>query len=308
MKIQKSVLLIFTFIFVLSICGCAVSPTDGDTTGADVAGGDLVSPSSAPDKGETENDPSFIQGAETYRGFTVDNVLRSEKGDIHFNLYIPDDYDGSTPYALYLTLPGYEGLYFQGVAQNLRSENFAFEAQKYNDRMIIVAPQLNDWAETSADQTIILVEYFLRHYAIDRSAVYANGYSGGGETMSIAVGKRPDLFSAYLQVSSQWDGEYESVVRSRLPVYLAIGENDEYYGSSPTRNAYNTFYRLYRESGLTDEEIDEILVLDIKDHSYFSDRNVPNEHGGGGLFAFDPEIMGWLFSSRPPRNTSTLMR
>lgn len=105
MKIQKSVLLIFTFIFALSICGCAVTPTDGDATGADVAGGDLVSPSSAPDKGETENDPSFIQGTETYRGFTVDNVLRSEKGDIHFSLYIPDDYDGSTPYALYLRFP-----------------------------------------------------------------------------------------------------------------------------------------------------------------------------------------------------------
>ena len=70
--------------------------------------------------------------------------------------------------------------------------------------MIIVAPQLNDWGETSADQTIALVEYFLQQYHIDTSKVYGNGYSGGGETMSIVMGKRPDLFTAYLHVSSQW--------------------------------------------------------------------------------------------------------
>ena len=36
-----------------------------------------------------------------------------------------------------------------------------------------------------ADQTIALVEYFLEHYNIDQEKVYASGYSGGGETMSI---------------------------------------------------------------------------------------------------------------------------
>ena len=65
-------------------------------------------------------------GAEIYRDFLLDNILHAEEGDIHFHLYIPDSYDGSEPYALYLTLPGYEGLYFQGVGQNLYSEDFAF--------------------------------------------------------------------------------------------------------------------------------------------------------------------------------------
>lgn len=44
------------------------------------------------------------------------------------------------------------------------------------------------------------------------------------------------------------------------------------------------------------EEIDALLVLDIKEHEYFRERNMANEHGGGGLFAYDEEIMGWLFS------------
>lgn len=236
-------------------------------------------------------------GMEEYRGFVIDNVLHSPNdGDIHYNVYIPEGYDGSTPYALYVTLPGYEGLYFQGVAANIKSEAFGFEAQKYNSEMIVLAPQLGDWGETSANQTIALTEYFLNTYNIDPTKVYGNGYSGGGETMSIVMGKRPDLFTAYLQVSSQWDGAYEPVAAQHLPVYLAIGRNDEYYGSEPTQRAYDTLHDLYRKQGMTEDEIDKILVLDIKEHAYFTERNAPNEHGGGGLFAYDEEIMGWLFS------------
>ena len=234
---------------------------------------------------------------EEYRGFVIDNVLHSPNdGDIHYNVYIPEGYDGSTPYALYVTLPGYEGLYFQGVAANIKSEAFGFEAQKYNSEMIVLAPQLGDWGETSANQTIALTEYFLNTYNIDPTKVYGNGYSGGGETMSIVMGKRPDLFTAYLQVSSQWDGAYEPVAVQHLPVYLAIGRNDEYYGSEPTQRAYDTLHDLYRKQGMTEDEIDKILVLDIKEHAYFTERNATNEHGGGGLFAYDEEIMGWLFS------------
>ncbi len=240
--------------------------------------------------------PDVTEGTETYRDFVIDNVYHSaDAGDIHYNVYIPESYDGSRPYALYFTLPGYEGLYFQGVAANIKSEEFGFEAQKYNDEMIIVAPQLNDWGETSADQTIALLEYFLEEYNIDRSKVYGNGFSGGGETMSIVMGKRPDLFTAYLQVSSRWDGAYEPVAEQRLPVYFAIGRNDEYYGSEPTQRAYDTLRALYEKQGLSDDEIDKLLALDIKEHDYFTERNMSNEHGGGGLFAYDEEIMGWLF-------------
>ncbi|SHI75495.1 prolyl oligopeptidase family serine peptidase [Desulfosporosinus lacus] len=149
--------------------------------------------------------------------------------------------------------------------------------------------------DTSANQTIALVEYFLENYNIDKSQVYANGFSGGGETMSLVMGKRPELFTAYLQCSSQWDGKYEPAVNSRTPVYFAIGESDEYYGSDPTRIAYKKLHDLYVEQGLSEEEINELLVLDIKDQKYFISRGQRNQHAGGLLFAFDEEIMGWFF-------------
>lgn len=246
---------------------------------------------------ETQPDDSLVtEGTQTDRGFVLDNVLHSEaEGDIHYNVYIPETYDGSEPYALYFTLPGYEGLHFQGVGENLRQEDFGFTAQQYNDRMIIVAPQLSDWGETSADQTIALAEYFLGHYNIDPDKVYANGYSGGGETMSLVMGKRPELFTAYLHCSSRWDGAYEPVVKSRIPVYFVIGESDEYYGSEPTQEAYDALYALYVQERLSEEEIDRLLVLDIKDAAYFAEQGSPSQHGGGNLFAHDAQIMGWLF-------------
>ena len=242
-----------------------------------------------------EPELEVTEGTETYRGFQMDNVLHAPEGVIHYHIYVPGGYDGSEPYALFLTLPGYEGLYFQGMGQNLYSENFAFEALNYNDHMIVVAPQLSDWGETSAEQTIALTEYLLGRYNIDQERVYAEGYSGGGETMSQVMGMRPDLFTAYLQCSSQWDGAYEPVVEARVPVYFVIGESDEYYGSGPSQEAYDSLRELYEQAGLSQAEIDQLLVLDIKDADYFRDGGAPNQHGGGNLFAQDPEIMGWLF-------------
>ena len=290
-----SILLAVTMELSLSACG----PGEPSQPAAE-------EPAPPAQKQETPEEPAgdaaanltVTAGTENYRGFLLDNVLHAPEGDIHYHIHIPDSYDGSEPYALYLTLPGYEGLYFQGVGQNLYSEDFAFEALEYNDHMIVAAPQLSDWGETSAEQTIALTEYLLEAYNIDPDQVYANGYSGGGETMSRVLGMRPDLFTAYLHCSSQWDGSYEPVAEARVPVYLVVGEGDEYYGAGPTREAYDQLRALYQEAGLSEEEIGRLLVLDIKDADYFRAGGAPNQHGGGNLFARDPEIMGWLFAQR----------
>ena len=66
--------------------------------------------------------------------------------------------------------------------------------------------------------------------------------------MSLVLGKRPELFTRALMCSSQWDGEYEPVVKAKTPVYFVIGENDEYYSSKPFQDAYQKLYNLYREA------------------------------------------------------------
>ncbi len=254
----------------------------------------------------TENDipaPTEIDFGEEYiRGFLFDNVLHSESdGDIHFGLYIPESYtqngtgDGSEPYALFVTLPGYEGLYFQGVGVNIRAEDYGVEAQKYNKKMIIVAPQLNDWRETSARQTVALTQYLISHYNIDPEKVYLNGYSGGGETGSLVMEIAPELYTAFLHCSSQWDGDLDPLAKAGTPIYMVTGENDSYYGSSSVRETYEKLVSLYKEMGFTEEQINRLVVLDLKDQAYFDDRGIRDQHGGGGSFAHEAAIMGWLF-------------
>jgi predicted peptidase len=246
----------------------------------------------------TKQSQTVTEGTTYYRDFLLDNVLHTTKnGDIHYNLYVPKSYAKSKKkYALYVTLPGYQGLYFQGVGQNIMTEDFGFEAMQYNSRMIILAPQLNDWGATSADQTIALVKYFLKNYRIDSSKVYISGYSGGGETLSLVLSKNPELFKRALLCSSQWDGNYTSVVKSKTPVYLVVGESDEYYGSTPFKNAYNKLYKQYQKKGYTKKQINSRLVLDVKSASYFQEGGVSHQHGGGAaLFSKDEAIMGWLF-------------
>ena len=279
--------LYFSFVIaLLGLCSCTI-----------VGSGSSMTEDSSGSNNEEKEMPVFSD--QHYRGFSMDNVLHSEKlGDIHYNVYVPDDYDGSSAYALYFTLPGYQGLYRFGVGANLETENFAFEAIDYIDDIIIVAPQLNDWSETSARQTIELVHWFLDNLNIDEDRVFANGYSGGGETMSTTMGIEPTLFTRYLHCSSRWDGDLEALVESETPVYLVIGENDEYYGSKSTIETYNDIVELYRAEGLTEEKISSLVVLDVKNRDYFASQGMSNEHGGGGkLFASDPEIMGWLFGT-----------
>lgn len=241
-------------------------------------------------------------GAKYEEDFLIDNILVfSDAGEyrslneLHYHIYIPDSYDGSRPYALYITLPGYGAYYFQGVAVNLRMEHFAEEAKKYNEEMIIVAPQPNDWGQTSKRQTIGLTEYILAVYNIDPEQIYISGYSGGGETLSLAVSERPELYTAALHVSSQWDGDLTKVAQAETPVYFVIGRSDEYYGSEPAKRAYEELAALYESAGASEDKIDRLAVLDIKDRNYFLNRGVSNQHGGGALFAEDEAIMEWLF-------------
>ena len=75
-----------------------------------------------------------------------------------------------------------------------------------------------------------------------------------------------------------------------------MGEDDSYYGSQPLKEAYAKLRDLYRKQGLSETQIDSLAVLDVKEQAYFSERGYSDQYAGGLAFAFDKEIMGWLFS------------
>ena len=109
------------------------------------------------------------------------------------------------------------------------------------------------------------------------------------------MGTRPDLFTAYLATSSQWDGDLNVLAQARTPVYFAIGAQDSYYGSTSFVETYNALHALYEQQGLTDEAIDKLIVLDVRPAEFFTSRGFRDQHSGGQEFAHEESVMGWLF-------------
>lgn len=228
------------------------------------------------------------------RGFVVDNMLKHPKlGDIPFSMRIPAEYDGSTPFALYIHCPGWEGWYASGVGANLSSD-FVFEASSYVSDMIIITPQPVDRGETTSDMLIALAEWARNAYAIDEARTYLSGYSFGGNAISLAMGKRADLFSRVLHMASRWDGGTDVIVEQRVPLRMVLGDADRYYRVSKAQETYDTIRRKYQAKGLSSAEIDELVVLDVKDDAYF-DGSADQHNVGFYYFSHDPDIMGWLF-------------
>ena len=97
-------------------------------------------------------------------------------------------------------------------------------------------------------------------------------------------------------MASQWDGDLESLAKARTPVYMIIGEDDSYYGSESLKNAYAELHTLYEAKGLSDAEIDGILVLNVKDAEWFAQRGISDQHGGGMAFPEEPGLLEWFFS------------
>lgn len=230
----------------------------------------------------------------------LNNVLSGAEGDIHYTYYLPKDYDESKSYPMLVTLPGWSERFYTIETTPLTENEYALKnAEAWTDTagdIIVVSPSLTDWGDRSARQTIELTEYFINNFAVDRERIYAAGYSAGGETLSRAVDMRPELFAAYLHSASQWDGGYEAAARRRMPVYICMSEKDEYYGPEKAREAYEGLKSAYEAEGISDEEINDLLVLDLKDDSYFEGRLIGNYHGSGQLFAYDSRIINWMIS------------
>lgn len=239
--------------------------------------------------------PQLTPGAQTDRGFVVDNVLSVDGlDDIHYNLYVPEGNDEDEPVALFVTLPGEPGLYYHGAGENLNTEEYPFTAQEYDESMIIAAPQPNDWGQNSANQVIALTEYLIDTYDIDPERVYLHGYSYGGETLSLVMGTKPELYSAALMCASQWDGDPMPLATARVPIRISLGDADEFYSVEAAQEFTERLRLLYRVQGLSEREIDHLVVLDVKDASYFQGSD--EQHGtGSSLMANDSRIMGWLF-------------
>lgn len=255
-------------------------------------------PETLPDTSESL--PVSSQMSSEYEsGFHIGEVLNGENGEIHYSYYLPEGYQAEHLYPMIVVMPGYDKMWFGEDSEGSNVDWNGVQAwTKLNEDMIVVSAQLTDWGEKSAKQANELTEYFIENFAVDQSRVYAAGYSAGGETMSRAVSMRPDLYAAYIHGASQWDGDYESIAENKVAVYIFMAENDEYYGSEKARDAYDRLYSAYQETGLSNEEIDLLLQVEIPDNEYFNRLGIDNYHAGGTVLFDDEKILNWVLQKQ----------
>ena len=284
---KKGVILSAVLIISLLITACSANQPIDDFKSNDIS-------ESITAESETQ---SKTENLSEKTGIVAEQILNGNNGEIHYSYYLPEDYDESKTYPLVITMPGYDMMWFgeDSSGSNLQWNGFRVWTELSED-MIVVSAQLTDWHETSARQAIELTEYFIDNFSVDRTRIYAAGYSAGGETMSQAVSMRPDLYAAYLHGASQWDGTYEPIAQNDVAVYIFMAENDEYYGSAKARSAYDGLETAYREKGYTDEQIGKRLVLEIPDNEYFNNRGIYNYHGGGNIVFDDETVLNWILS------------
>ena len=290
MQLRKGYMLFFLILCVVLVLaaftGCAVSF-------------DTVQPEATVSSALVESNTSSeedVQSAET--GIIPEQVLEGETGTIHYSYYLPESYDPQKKYPLMMVMPGYDMMWFgeESSGSNLNWAGFLCWTE-LPEEMIVVSAQLTDWHETSARQAIELTEYFMDHFSVDQSRIYAAGYSAGGETMSQAVAMRPDLYAAYLHGASQWDGDYAPVVQNGVAVYIFMAEHDEYYGPERARSAYNSLNDAYIAAGWSEGQIGEILQIQTPDDEWFADRGITdNYHGGGNVVFEENDILNWILS------------
>lgn len=229
----------------------------------------------------------------------LNNTLAGADGTVHYTYYLPAGYDENKRYPMLVTLPGWSNLFYTIETTPLENNNYAkSHAEKWTEilgDLIVVSPSLTDWGEKSARQTIELTEYFIENFAVDKNKIYAAGFSAGGETLSWVISSRPDLFAAYLHCASHWNGGFDAAASAKLPVYVTMAQRDEYYGAETAKEAYDGLMAAYRRAGISETEIGRLLVLDIKDDSYFG-SNTYSYHGAGSKAILDENIIRWLTS------------
>ena len=285
---KKGVVLSVAILIVsLMITACSANQSINNSESGNIS---VSTPAESEESNETEKSSEKT-------GIIAEQILNGNDGEIHYSYYLPSDYDESKTYPLVMAMPGYDMMWLgeDSSGSNLNWKGFRVWTELPED-MIVVSAQLTDWHETSARQAIELTEYFIENFSVDKSRVYAAGYSAGGETMSQAVPMRPDLYAAYLHGASQWDGDFEPIAQYDVAVYIFMAENDEYYGSEKARSAYEGLQAAYRQKGYSDEQISKRLVVEIPDDEYFNSRGIYNYHGGGTILFDDENILNWITS------------
>ena len=164
--------------------------------------------------------------------------------DLTYNLYLPENYSPEEKFPVVFFVAdrssvGKEARFSltQGYGALLWPEDCVVISPVYP---VTVLDDYNGFVTSEyVELTARFVKYALNTYSIDRARVYATGQSMGCMTFLVLAAKYPDMFTACLFVSGQWDIKELQGLTSQKLIYVASAGDDK--ASTGQREVINIF-------------------------------------------------------------------
>lgn len=164
---------------------------------------------------------------------------------VPYNLYIPEDYDDSKSYPLVLfiadssvvgqdtTAPltqGYGGLVWASEEEQAKHASFVL-VPEYPE--VIIDDHDSFTTTDYIELTKRMLESVMSEYNLDNSQIYGTGQSMGCMTIMYLSAKYPELFTAELFISGQWDiSELEPLADQKFFYIAAAGDDKASVGQT----------------------------------------------------------------------------
>ncbi|TIC86611.1 alpha/beta hydrolase-fold protein [Nocardioides sp. GY 10127] len=174
--------------------------------------------------------------------FTQESFTDPENGnELPYNLFLPDGYDESQTYPVVFYIAD-SSLVGQDVTAPLNQYGaliWASSTEQDKHASIVVVPEFpsvtiddhDSYTTTSYVDTMKrLVAQVQEDYSVDSSQVYATGQSMGCMTFLYLTGQDPDLFTAELFVSGQWQTSDLTGLETSTFTYIAAGGDENASG------------------------------------------------------------------------------
>ena len=185
-----------------------------------------------PDKSDDEELNALIN--ESVNKFQVKTFTDDVTGkSIQYNICFPEDYslEKKFPVIFFIADASAAG---KPSDFSLRQGYGSLVWEKY--KCVVIVPSYpevilddhNGFVVTDyVNLTQRFITYAVNHYSIDDSRVYATGQSMGCMTLLLLAARNPDLFTACLFVSGQWDINELRGLESRKFIYITSAGDDK---------------------------------------------------------------------------------
>lgn len=173
-----------------------------------------------------DNDNLLVQD------FTQDTYTLSDGTELMYNLYLPEDYDENTEYAVVLFMPDATGEgddEYLTLTESLGAVVWTTDYDSENSDVIVLAPQYTEDNTEDPAYTMELLEYIIEQYSVDEDRLYLVGQSSGTIRSLKLLIDYPDTFAAAMLVAGQADDDYTDLISqlSDQTIWMISSAGDE---------------------------------------------------------------------------------